>query len=213
MEQSRSSQLLLGLKRYGAVAGAALLTAVAPFNSSAHVHGDNPVSRSLKGYEGFVNQMHRMNPDGSVGQMSCCHLKDGVGNIKEEFEDVKDATAPKGTRRVYYVTFTHNVDGTPLPKPTRVRVPDEAVMTDKYAVQFCKNLKAEVASGKVEGWSDADKAQRVKDAATCERPPTNIAWIAGFQTDVNEKIRTNEKGEAILQQYQFYCYIPKPQTQ
>ena len=198
MEQSRSSQLLLELKRYGAVAGAALLTAAVPFNVSAHVHDDNPVSRSLKGYEGFVNQMHQMNADGSVGGTSCCHLQDGVGNLKEEI--VKEDGKP-----VYYVTFTHNTDGKPLERPVRIRVPPEKVLTDRFAIQYCKELKKEVASGQITGtYSDEQKAQKIKDAETCNRPPTNISWISGVYKD-------NSTGEYSVPA--FYCYIPKPKNQ
>lgn len=165
-----SNSISQTLKRMTA-ASVAALSMTAPYNAAAHVSAGS----LLEGYEGFVNAMRL--PDGPDGQtgMSCCHLQDGQGNIEEQV-----TRGPDGKER-YKVKLTKDLSGNPLPQPLWIDVPPEAVLTEKYAKEFCDKLRIEQPDS--------------KDAASCKRPPFNVLWTPTYSAAGPHRV---------------YCYIPKP---
>lgn len=147
------SSLMRNFQRAAAAAGLVLLTAGAPFNASAHVLPGSVLEKS----KGFINAMHRINPDGSLG-MSCCHEKDGQGGLEEDKK-----VAPDGTVK-YRVKIVNDEMGHPLETPVWRDIPPEAVLRYKDAVAFCKNLK------------ETDPTN--PDVETCKIPTTNALWTS-----------------------------------
>lgn len=160
-----SNSLSQNLKRIG-VAVAASVAMSGAFNASAHVHEGS----ILEGYQGFVNKMTRPN-----GGMSCCHLQDGQGNLEEKIVRGEDG------KQHYRVKITKDLSGKDLPKPIWVDIPDEAVLSPKYAKEFCDAVRRDTPND--------------PDAATCKSPPFNVLWTPSY----------NESGP-----YTVYCYIPVP---
>jgi hypothetical protein len=166
-----SQNLSRNLKRAGASV-AAVFALGGAFNSQAHVHKGSV----LDGYQGFVNEMHR--PDG----MSCCHLRDGQGNLKEEVYRGEDG------KQHYRVTVTKDLDGKDLPEPVVVEIPDHAILTEEYAQGYCAKLKKDTPDH--------------PSAATCVRPPFNVLWTNDYYKGADGKFKPGS----------IYCYIPTPKA-
>ena len=150
------------------------------FGAAAHVPEGSPLMR----YKGFINHMSKV---GSNYPGGCCHLNDGQGNLKERQETDADGKVH------YFVTLTEDFQGNALPNPVEVAVPDNAVLTGKWANDFCNKLKREQPES--------------PDAATCNAPPVNIIWTSQYSGSMTETMRASGNK---IPSFQIYCYWPQP---
>lgn len=175
MQQARKSSLIRHFPHV-AVAGATVFASIViPFNATAHVLPGSV----LAPHRGFINAMKHKTAAGY--EQSCCHEKDGQGNLEE-----KKFKAPDGSIR-YKVKLVNDEWGKPLEKPIWIDIPPEAVLIYKDAVQFCKDLRKNDPTN--------------PDAETCTVPKTNALWT-------NEIPHIVAEGKPLP--FTIYCYLPKP---
>lgn len=133
------SKILTPMKK---VAAMAALTLGGAFTASAHIPAEQEAM--LRDYKDFILRMAR--PDGTMGP--CCSERDAYINPPEERK-------PDGT---YVITISTDNEGKRLPKPMKITIPPEKVLSGKFAADFCK-------------------AQAAEGSTTCKAPPVGVAWV------------------------------------
>lgn len=120
---------------------------------------------------------------------SCCTLRDGRADLKEEFNKGANPNYP-AKDYPYIVTVTHDLTGKKLDEPTIVYIPKDKVLTLREARSICKPIKL------------------THPDSSCDAPPFNVLWAYDNSQEPDYK-----SGKVKHRMTSIFCYFPKPNLQ